>query len=52
MTKMNKSHCAGCRNNFYNSNNGLGVSECRSLETAKLITRYQIYSPNLSRKLY
>lgn len=44
MAKMNKMHCAGCRNNFYNGNNNLGVSECWSLKTAKLITRYQIYS--------
>lgn len=39
---MNKSHCAGCRNNFYNGNNDLGVNECWSLKTAKLKTRYSI----------
>lgn len=41
---MNKSNCIGCRNNFYNGNNDLGVSECWSLKSAKIITRYQIYS--------
>ncbi len=37
-----KSDCSGCRNNFYNGNNSLGVSECWSLKTAKKIVRYQI----------
>lgn len=39
---MDKKHCAGCRNNFYNGNNDLGVQECWSLKRAKLKTRYQI----------
>lgn len=39
-----KSLCSGCRNNFYNGNNNLGVSECWSLKDAKLKTRYCIPS--------
>ena len=39
---MNKKHCAGCRNNFYNGNNDLGVTECWSLKTAKLIKRRRV----------
>lgn len=37
-----KSKCSGCRNNFYNGNNSLGVSECWSLADAKLKTRYRL----------
>ena len=32
---MDKKHCAGCRNNFYNGNNLHGVKECWSLKDAK-----------------
>jgi hypothetical protein len=35
-------HCAGCRNDFYNGNNSLGVKRCWSLDTAKLVTRIVI----------
>lgn len=37
-----KSKCIGCYNNFYNGNNNLGVSECWSLKTAKMQTRFRI----------
>ena len=37
-------HCSGCRNNFYNGHNDLGVSECWSLPDAKLVTKYCIPS--------
>lgn len=37
-----KRHCIGCRNNFYNGNNNLGVTECRSLKSAKMETRFQL----------
>jgi hypothetical protein len=39
---MKKQHCNGCRNNFYNSNNGLGVKECWSFEDAKIVWRIPI----------
>jgi hypothetical protein len=34
--------CSGCRNDFYNDKNPLGVKRCWSLDTAKLVTRYRI----------
>jgi len=37
-------HCRGCRNNFYNGNNSLGVARCWSLESAKLVTKYRLSS--------
>ncbi len=40
---MNKKHCEGCRENFYNGNNELGVKECWRLKTAKLVTRWMVY---------
>jgi hypothetical protein len=36
---MDRKHCSGCRNNFYNGNNPLGVKECWSLKDAKLVSR-------------
>lgn len=43
MTKAEKlKHCDGCNENFYNGNNPLGVQECWSLETAKLIWRKRV----------
>lgn len=43
MNKREKlKHCFGCRQNFYNGNNDLGVKECWSLESAKMIWRKQV----------
>lgn len=41
---MNKIECIGCYNNFYNSNNNLGIKECWLLKTAKIKTRHGIAS--------
>jgi hypothetical protein len=38
-----KTHCAGCTNNFYNSNNNIGVTTCWLLEGAKLIQRKEVH---------
>lgn len=38
------SHCSGCRNNFYNGNNSLGVARCWSLKDAKLVTKFRLCS--------
>ena len=38
---MNKKHCRGCEDDFYNHGGG-GATECWLLENAKLITRYEI----------
>ena len=44
MTKKEKlKHCAGCDDDFYNGNNPLGVSECWSLNDAKLVWKREIH---------
>ncbi len=35
-------YCAGCRDDFYNGHNNLGVHECWSLAKARIVTRYRI----------
>jgi hypothetical protein len=40
---MDRKHCAGCRDDFYNGNNNLGVKECWVLKDAKLINRIKIH---------
>jgi hypothetical protein len=43
MTKREKlKHCTGCRDNFYNGHNDLGVSECWSLEKAKMVWKKEV----------
>lgn len=34
--------CSGCRNNFYNGNNDIGVKECWSFKSAKVVTRMRV----------
>ncbi len=37
------SKCGGCRNNFYNGNNGdLGVKQCWSVGKATVVVRFKI----------
>jgi hypothetical protein len=33
--------CEGCHDNFYNGNNKLGVKECWSLKSAKVVRRWR-----------
>ncbi len=40
--KVCKKDCVGCRNDFYNDKNPLGVKECWSFPAAKLATRFQL----------
>lgn len=40
---MNKKYCAGCRNDFYNGNNDLGVPKCWSFKAAKVIWRKAVH---------
>ena len=43
LTKQEKLElCAGCRQDFYNGKNDLGVTECWHLESAKVCTRYRL----------
>jgi len=39
---MDKKHCSGCSDDFYNGHNDLGVSQCWSLKSAKLVWRIPI----------
>ena len=39
---MDKKHCSGCYNDFYNDHNPLGVKECWSLKDAVLIMRKEV----------
>lgn len=41
--QMTKAHCEGCENNFYNGNNPLGVKECWSYPSAKLMRRKEVH---------
>lgn len=38
---MDAKHCAGCRNDFYNGNNQMGIGKCWSLESAQLVNRWR-----------
>lgn len=35
--------CLHCRDNFYNGNNSLGVSQCWMLKGARLVKRWRIH---------
>ena len=39
-----KEMCQGCRNNFYNGNNNLGVEECWSFSTAEVCDKIGYHS--------
>lgn len=41
--KIKKSDCIGCRNNFYNGNNDLGVKECWSFNDAEIVSRKRVH---------
>lgn len=43
MTESDKLNlCVGCRNDFYNGKNKIGVKRCWSLKDAKVVTRYKL----------
>jgi hypothetical protein len=35
-------YCPGCRDDFYNGQNRIGVTQCWSLKSAKVVTRYRL----------
>lgn len=39
---MDRKHCVGCRENFYNGDNPFGIVECWSLKDAVLISRKEV----------
>ncbi len=41
--KMDRKYCSGCRDDFYNGLNDLGVKECWSLKDAVLKMRQEIH---------
>lgn len=47
-------YCNGCHNDFYNGKNPMGIKECWSLKTAKVVTRYRIgwWTPPTSRDAF
>ena len=38
----NKALCLGCRDNFYNGNNPIGVQECWLYKNAKVVRRFRL----------
>jgi len=40
--KKSKKMCIGCYNNFYNGNNNLGIKECWSYVSSKIIERVEV----------
>lgn len=40
---MDKKHCHGCRDDFYNGNNPMGVKVCWCLADAKLVPRVIVH---------
>jgi len=40
--KRDQKYCDGCDNNFYNGNNPMGIKECWSFKTAKVVVKYVI----------
>ena len=50
--RKDTTYCRGCRNDFYNGQNELGVKECWCLKDAKIVTRYRIgwWTPQNSAK--
>ena len=40
---MDKKHCVGCEDNFYNANNPHGVKECWAYKKAKIVLRKKVH---------
>jgi hypothetical protein len=40
---VTKDNCRGCRDDFYNDRNPLGVKECWMFKAAKLVDRYRTH---------
>ena len=37
-----REYCQGCRQNFYNGNNEMGIKKCCHFKTGKVVKRYRI----------
>jgi hypothetical protein len=42
MKKMDKKHCIGCRDNYYNQEGNSTTGECWSLKNARIIRRKKV----------
>lgn len=42
-TRAAKADCAGCRDDFYNDRNPMGVKECWLLKKAEMVIRFRIH---------
>jgi len=42
MAKVTAKHCVGCRDNFYNGNNDMGIKQCWCMEGATLVKKKQV----------
>lgn len=40
---MDRKHCVGCRNDFYNGRQNVGGNTCWNLKDAKLIMRKEVH---------
>lgn len=38
-----KKYCGGCRDNFYNGNNDMGVKQCWNLKGTSIVTRWRLH---------
>lgn len=49
-----RKYCVGCRDDFYNGKNSVGVTECWLLKNAQVVTRYRIgwWTPPTSRDAF
>jgi hypothetical protein len=43
MAEIGAEHCQGCRDDFYNGKNQLGIRKCWSRDDAFFVTRYEIH---------
>ena len=54
--KPKKAMCSGCRENFYNGHNSLGVSECWHFKSARVVDKaghssiHVMYGPDVLKK--
>ena len=40
--KPHKTLCIGCRDDFYNGKNPMGIKECWMFKAARIVTRFQL----------
>ena len=43
LTSKKLKYCSGCREDFYNGNNDMGIKECWHLKSAKLVLKKEVH---------